>query len=120
MCSVSYVYYVYFFFFFQAEDGIRDYKVTGVQTCALPIAAAGVMSNAALVVPLRSEARAVSVKLVPAVLRLKSAKLATPFTAATVVPPASTPPLGLLPRAPPMAPGKPRTVLPDASLALTW
>src|SRR5256885_3680340 len=30
MCSVM-------FFFFQAEDGIRDYKVTGVQTCALPI-----------------------------------------------------------------------------------
>src|SRR5256885_3611168 len=28
---------VIFFFFFQAEDGIRDYKVTGVQTCALPI-----------------------------------------------------------------------------------
>src|SRR5688500_19294957 len=27
-------------FFFQAEDGIRDYKVTGVQTCALPISAA--------------------------------------------------------------------------------
>src|SRR5256885_11972801 len=27
----------YCFFFFQAEDGIRDYKVTGVQTCALPI-----------------------------------------------------------------------------------
>src|SRR5256885_11100947 len=26
-------------FFFQAEDGIRDYKVTGVQTCALPICA---------------------------------------------------------------------------------
>src|SRR2546426_1556107 len=31
------VYAVNFFFFFQAEDGIRDYKVTGVQTCALPI-----------------------------------------------------------------------------------
>src|SRR5256885_7720460 len=29
--------YYDFFFFFQAEDGIRDYKVTGVQTCALPI-----------------------------------------------------------------------------------
>ena len=28
------------FFFFQAEDGIRDYKVTGVQTCALPISKA--------------------------------------------------------------------------------
>src|SRR3989454_4391115 len=31
---------VLFFFFFQAEDGIRDYKVTGVQTCALPISQA--------------------------------------------------------------------------------
>src|SRR2546426_4590199 len=29
--------FCFFFFFFQAEDGIRDYKVTGVQTCALPI-----------------------------------------------------------------------------------
>src|SRR5690606_41100284 len=28
---------VVFFFFFQAEDGIRDFHVTGVQTCALPI-----------------------------------------------------------------------------------
>src|SRR6266850_8113302 len=28
---------LYIYFFFQAEDGIRDYKVTGVQTCALPI-----------------------------------------------------------------------------------
>src|SRR6266498_741875 len=30
-----------FFFFFQAEDGIRDADVTGVQTCALPICAGG-------------------------------------------------------------------------------
>src|SRR5688500_12447173 len=30
------------FFFFQAEDGIRDYKVTGVHTCALPIYQVGV------------------------------------------------------------------------------
>src|SRR5690606_3660774 len=29
--------FVFFFFFFQAEDGIRDFHVTGVQTCALPI-----------------------------------------------------------------------------------
>src|SRR5690606_40369148 len=28
---------VFYFFFFQAEDGIRDFHVTGVQTCALPI-----------------------------------------------------------------------------------
>src|SRR5438034_595872 len=30
-------YDIFFFFFFQAEDGIRDHCVTGVQTCALPI-----------------------------------------------------------------------------------
>src|SRR5690606_40850471 len=30
-----------FYFFFQAEDGIRDFHVTGVQTCALPICDAG-------------------------------------------------------------------------------
>src|SRR5215211_7981983 len=30
-----------FFFFFQAEDGIRDHCVTGVQTCALPISVTG-------------------------------------------------------------------------------
>src|SRR5256886_8565512 len=47
-CWVPLVYYPYsavisesclsvFFFFFQAEDGIRDLTVTGVQTCALPI-----------------------------------------------------------------------------------
>src|SRR2546430_8402218 len=51
-CSYSYVMYhaalmclvlfvtlacFIFFFFFQAEDGIRDLTVTGVQTCALPI-----------------------------------------------------------------------------------
>src|SRR5687768_18030733 len=29
--------YLFLFFFFQAEDGIRDVAVTGVQTCALPI-----------------------------------------------------------------------------------
>src|SRR5690606_39985141 len=28
---------LFFVFFFQAEDGIRDFHVTGVQTCALPI-----------------------------------------------------------------------------------
>src|SRR5256885_5561842 len=36
-----------FFFFFQAEDGIRDYKVTGVQTCALPISARGLLGHPA-------------------------------------------------------------------------
>src|SRR5690606_40621897 len=31
------LFFILFFFFFQAEDGIRDFHVTGVQTCALPI-----------------------------------------------------------------------------------
>src|SRR5438874_10128653 len=31
------MFFFFFFFFFQAEDGIRDLYVTGVQTCALPI-----------------------------------------------------------------------------------
>src|SRR5205809_5708936 len=39
---IVFIYYLiffffFFFFFFQAEDGIRDVAVTGVQTCALPI-----------------------------------------------------------------------------------
>src|SRR5690554_7260312 len=43
LCSIDicftlyYFIYFFFFFFFQAEDGIRDADVTGVQTCALPI-----------------------------------------------------------------------------------
>src|SRR6267143_4578394 len=36
-----------FFFFFQAEDGIRDGTVTGVQTCALPISHGGAALRAA-------------------------------------------------------------------------
>src|SRR2546430_16264556 len=36
--ELSYYLIYFFFFFFQAEDGIRDLTVTGVQTCALPIA----------------------------------------------------------------------------------
>src|SRR5438093_4010368 len=35
----------FFFFFFQAEDGIRDWSVTGVQTCALPIFISGPVST---------------------------------------------------------------------------
>src|SRR5436190_12218819 len=36
-CSYLYLFSFLLFFFFQAEDGIRDHCVTGVQTCALPI-----------------------------------------------------------------------------------
>src|SRR5690625_6335135 len=38
------------FFFFQAEDGIRDGHVTGVQTCALPIFSSGVASGTGRVI----------------------------------------------------------------------
>src|SRR5438876_4959820 len=37
LCSRDLLVYYLYFFFFQAEDGIRDGRVTGVQTCALPI-----------------------------------------------------------------------------------
>src|SRR2546427_8198661 len=45
-CDFFFVYccsflFFFFFFFFQAEDGIRDLTVTGVQTCALPICGDG-------------------------------------------------------------------------------
>src|SRR5262249_59693159 len=39
--------YSHFVFFFQAEDGIRDWSVTGVQTCALPILRAALREAAA-------------------------------------------------------------------------
>src|SRR5689334_22413286 len=38
---LSFIVFLFFFFFFQAEDGIRDGTVTGVQTCALPISLVG-------------------------------------------------------------------------------
>src|SRR2546430_13543943 len=41
------------FFFFQAEDGIRDLTVTGVQTCALPILPSGASTGKREAVELR-------------------------------------------------------------------
>src|SRR5690606_40594681 len=38
-------YRILILFFFQAEDGIRDFHVTGVQTCALPISSVNVASG---------------------------------------------------------------------------
>src|SRR2546427_9331070 len=51
LCRTCYTVFVvcllfFFFFFFQAEDGIRDLTVTGVQTCALPICRAPVHRTA--------------------------------------------------------------------------
>src|SRR3712207_9310773 len=50
------------FFFFQAEDGIRDIGVTGVQTCALPISPSRSPSGA---VPSRSTSSAPTGRLTP-------------------------------------------------------
>src|SRR5207253_4172920 len=44
-------------FFFQAEDGIRDGHVTGVQTCALPISGSSRASRAAQIQALRGDRR---------------------------------------------------------------
>src|SRR5215217_7484878 len=47
-----------FFFFFQAEDGIRDIGVTGVQTCALPISRRWAALRGAVDAEVRGVARA--------------------------------------------------------------
>src|SRR5690606_39367808 len=47
-----------FFFFLQAEDGIRDFHVTGVQTCALPISAARELLR--MVMPRERNARSIA------------------------------------------------------------
>src|SRR5256885_3894912 len=49
-------------FFFQAEDGIRDYKVTGVQTCALPICRSSAALRCAHAVSSLSEPKCRSVR----------------------------------------------------------
>src|SRR5690348_18083644 len=43
-CVFILFFFFFFFFFFQAEDGIRDGRVTGVQTCALPILIAAALT----------------------------------------------------------------------------
>src|SRR5688572_32272165 len=43
------IFFFYFFFFFQAEDGIRDLTVTGVQKCALPISGSALLQAGLLV-----------------------------------------------------------------------
>src|SRR3989475_7844721 len=46
LCNLAFV--LFLFFFFQAEDGIRDLTVTGVQTCALPISVVRLVESLAL------------------------------------------------------------------------
>src|SRR5437867_12565362 len=60
---MSMIFYCMYFFFFQAEDGIRDRTVTGVQTCALPILNDDGNENAEAVI---EAARRVGIRLVRA------------------------------------------------------
>src|SRR5687768_17967751 len=73
-----------FFFFFQAEDGIRDVAVTGVQTCALPISAvakAGAGGWDKLASAARSAGSCTCSSASSRMLRRKPSKLAPPFHA---------------------------------------
>src|SRR5690606_39731300 len=74
---------LYIFFFFQAEDGIRDFHVTGVQTCALPISAVfsfpvvGVRAQSTDADPASVEARAAT--HIENARRLAGTELTAPF-----------------------------------------
>src|SRR5690606_40796969 len=59
---------LFFFFFFQAEDGIRDFHVTGVQTCALPIFPLLIMAKLSSLPNTLAPAAKVTVSL-PALIR---------------------------------------------------
>src|SRR5947209_10190363 len=56
---------VYWFFFFQAEDGIRDIGVTGVQTCALPISLPGAAKAGSTTQQMAASAQALQAAPIP-------------------------------------------------------
>src|SRR5437016_12091255 len=63
----------FFFFFFQAEDGIRDWSVTGVQTCALPIwdrISAEIVPKGVLVMGISGCGKSLSIKAVASCFEL--------------------------------------------------
>src|SRR2546430_4335495 len=71
-------------FFFQAEDGIRDLTVTGVQTCALPISSAHSRTVAKVPFPLYSESRKIIPNSATAAANFKSAGAFSKFPGASV------------------------------------
>src|SRR5689334_24303004 len=80
---ILFIFLFFFFFFFQAEDGIRDGTVTGVQTCALPIFTSGSGANGSVA---RPPAPAHAAPAVVAVAAPAAAVAVAP--AAVVAPPA--------------------------------
>src|SRR5256884_7377601 len=69
-----------FFFFFQAEDGIRDVAVTGVQTCALPILRMLKLGDGSVRVMVQGLERARLVEVIPAEHWLVAGYEALPHT----------------------------------------
>src|SRR2546430_16440720 len=63
------------FFFFQAEDGIRDLTVTGVQTCALPISPIPEESSSPLISPEESVAPPPAPEQTPSASPARSARI---------------------------------------------
>src|SRR5687767_13590396 len=61
-------------FFFQAEDGIRDKLVTGVQTCALPISMAAAMAHLRAGAPVRSRSTSSAIALVSRLICFNSSR----------------------------------------------
>src|SRR5258706_12207649 len=59
-CNGVETYLSYVIFFFKAEDGIRDWSVTGVQTCALPILATPEEMTTQVVLPLEEALSTIS------------------------------------------------------------
>src|SRR6266496_5062536 len=74
-------YVIFFFFFFQAEDGIRDLYVTGVQTCALPICSEGRRSGCAGALEDEDRNLACGLPLVLGVRRERGDRALPPFRA---------------------------------------
>src|SRR3712207_247336 len=73
---IGYVYF--FFFFFQAEDGIRDIGVTGVQTCALPISSPTIASRPRAVVAEETKKAADALQTLAAAAAAAAATPASP------------------------------------------
>src|SRR2546426_283439 len=77
------------FFFFQAEDGIRDYKVTGVQTCALPISTIAVVAGVIVTSATRAVTRSAAAPVCPSlVARIVTEPAAVPVTRPVIETPA--------------------------------
>src|SRR2546430_2815448 len=74
-----------FFFFFQAEDGIRDLTVTGVQTCALPISVERTAANRIQIVTTDPRTAWV-VELTPDILAISCTSIDATLTAAVPAP----------------------------------